>query len=255
MSDLIYDDCIRQLCSLDYAYILKLQPLFLTCKNIYTISNSCFNDIIKRDYRFLIRGNYMKNPKNVYLCLCEVYRGKYYICTSLLYQLIKTVISTNNNELMEILFKTVPNSLNSLDACDLIKYALKVKSSKLEYLLSRSSLIGLTQIYSIIDYYIHYKIDSPLDIKSIIDKYSYVTDDLTQTYLIERRLQQFKLFVDDKNCNELLAKAMVYNNKEAAKYIMSTYNYDKLKVYHILLTNYHVNTDQVYKFLTLSLEY
>lgn len=250
MLDVIPDDCIRYLCSLDHIYIINLQPLFLTCKKIYVISNRYFNDIINRDYKLLIQDNHIEYPKNAYLSMYKIYGNKIVIDISKLHYLMILIISTNNIELIMILYKTMLNSIKLLNFSDLIKHSLK-SSEVLSYLLTQSPLLSIFQVMTIVDYYDQNKINSIENIKNVMNKYDYHKNSVIINYLLHKNLKMFKLFIDYENCNEWLAKTICIDNKEAVKYIMTTFKYDTKKVYSILSENYPYNKDKIYEFLAL----
>lgn len=279
MLDSIPDDCLTHLYNIE-------SSLFLTCKRLYSISNVVFNEILKRDYKMLIRNNYLENAMKTYHCIYNVYGSEFVLCKDKLSNLIIKSLSTNNIELLGLLYKTFPNVINSqtiklklsteiiknkriddiefittlyniipsimnlqIIKFDLLKRAIYIKSLPIiNYLLSQTPLLSTYDTQEIIRYYFIYKINMPIIIDNIINTYDdhdYKEFIITLS-LVYNDMQLFNLNVNDDNATELLIRAINASNKEACKYIMTTFKYDETIVRNTVGSN-----DKSYVFYTL----
>ena len=160
------DDCFTYLCSL---YNLSKNNLFLTCQKLYQISNHYFNDVLKRDYKLLIRSNTLLNPKQSYASIFKIYGSSFIIHRYYLIELAEDCIITNNLELMTLLFKVAPNTMNTLDLIDnLMLMAMNKKNIIIfNYLVNEAPLLKKYTIEFFIRNYFYNKINEPLFKKSI----------------------------------------------------------------------------------------
>ena len=88
-------------------------PLLLTCHKIKGITNIVINNKLKDNYKIIIRNNTLLNPLPSYNNIYKIYKNKFTLNDKKLNDLISLLVKSNNNELLEILRKTIPNTINS----------------------------------------------------------------------------------------------------------------------------------------------
>lgn len=86
----------------------------------------------------------------------------------------------------------------------------------------------------IIHYYYFNKINSPIILKSIIDKNIEYKDIIICKSLTYDDLDTLKLFINDENANDLLTRAIKISNIKAAIYIIEHFKYDENIVQNLI---------------------
>ena len=202
MLDLL-NDCLLYLFNLNYPSFENIRSLFLTCNKLNLLSDVYINNILKKDFKLIIRDNHIKNPKSTYMLICKIYGSKFVLDKSKLQYLAVQSILTNNIELLEILYKTASHTMKSKDTIlILFRNALEVKSLDIvNYLLEQHQTIDEDLIIKIVNQYYSNKINSVLLLKSIIDKNNHYKETILSHSLYNNDLDIFKLFIDQ---NELL---------------------------------------------------
>jgi len=84
---------------------------FLVCRKIKSITDTVINNKLKLNYRIIIRNNNLLNPLHAYDLIYKIYNNNFTLGYSKMNNLILSAI--NNDELLEILLKTIPNTLYS----------------------------------------------------------------------------------------------------------------------------------------------
>ena len=68
------------------------------------------NDKLKNNYKILIRNNTLIYPLYAYYNIYKTYKNRFVICNDKLTKLLFLLLNNNNcSELLEILYKTIPN--------------------------------------------------------------------------------------------------------------------------------------------------
>ena len=230
------DDCFTYLCSL---YNLSKNNLFLTCQKLYQISNHYFNDVFI-NYKLLIRSNTLLNPKQSYASIFKIYGSSFIIHRYYLIELAKDCIITNNLELITLLFKVAPTTMNTVNLIDdLMLMAMNKKNIIIfNYLVNEAPLINKYIIEFFIRNYFYNKINEPLFLKSLYDLNVYHSIFLEQA-LYSHHLDLFKLVVNT-NVDDLLKKSIYKSNLNFAEYIMTNFKYDYYQLHKVLK---HCNTN------------
>jgi len=200
------DDCLLYLFNLNYPSFENTRALFLTCTKLNLLSDVYINNIIKKDFKLIIRDNNLKTPKQNYMLISKIYGSKFVLDKSKLQDLAIQSILTNNIELLELLHKTAAHSMKSKDtALILFRSALYVKSLDIvNYLLEQHQVIDEDLIIKIVNDYYSNKIDSVLIIKSIIDKNNEYKEDIMICSLQNNDLDIFKLFIGQNDLTDIL---------------------------------------------------
>jgi hypothetical protein len=154
------------------SFFENIGSLFLTCSKLNLLSDSYINNILKKDFKLIIRGNNLNNVKKSYMLIYKIYGNNFNFERSKLKGLAVQSLLTNNIELLELIHKAASSTMESEDTVyDLFANALNIKSLKLiNYLLEKYQIIDNFLIERIVTHYYVNKIDSPLILKSILDK-------------------------------------------------------------------------------------
>ena len=88
---------------------------FIISRQMKLIVDKVVNDKLKINYKILIRNNMLMNPLHAYNNLYKIYKNKYVLETEKVYKLLTLSINNNNLELIDILNKTIPNTIKSLE--------------------------------------------------------------------------------------------------------------------------------------------
>jgi len=197
------DDCLLYLFNLNYPSFENIRALFLTCNKLNLLSDVYINNILKKDFKLIIRDNHLKTPKQSYILIYKIYGSKFVLDKSKLQYLAVQSMITNNIELLEILYGTASHTMKSKDTVlILFRNALEVKSLNIiNYLLEQHQMIDEDLIIKIVNQYYSNKINSVLILKSIIDKNTNYKETILSHSLYNNDLDIFKLFIDQ---NELL---------------------------------------------------
>ena len=195
------DDCLKYLfrCS-SFGNII---PLFSTCNRLNVISDNYINDILKKDFRLLIRDNKLENIKKSYMSIYKIYGNKFILDKSKLQNLLNESIITNNMGLLQLLHKTSANSMKSTQTVFLLlKSALSIKSEMFfNYILEKHQIPNEEDIWEIVHYYYSNKINLPSILKKLFDKSKIYKEIIIMYSLNNNDLDIFKLLI---NQNELL---------------------------------------------------
>lgn len=84
-------------------------PQFLICTKIKSISDIVINEKLKRNYKILIKNNYLKCPLRSYYHIHKIYGNNFTLDPDKLRDLICLIIFVNNIELIDIINKTIPS--------------------------------------------------------------------------------------------------------------------------------------------------
>ena len=87
---------------------------FLVSTKIKLTSDIIINNKLKSNYKILIKDNYFKNPLQSYYYIRMIYGDKFIFGNDKLEDLLCLAIFNNNKELIDVLNKTLPNSLKSI---------------------------------------------------------------------------------------------------------------------------------------------
>lgn len=88
---------------------------FIISRQMKLIVDKVVNDKLKINYKILIRNKMLMNPLHAYNNLYKIYKNKYVLETEKVYKLLTLSINNNNLELIDILNKTIPNTIKSLE--------------------------------------------------------------------------------------------------------------------------------------------
>lgn len=223
------NDCLSYLFDTSYPSLKDITPLFITCHKLNTISDTCTNNILNKNYKLLIRNNHLKTPKQTYNSIYKIYEEKFVMCKTKLCDLAIQSVITNNVELLNLLHKNTSNTIKSIEfTMKLFKSALDIKSLEIINCLLEQYLILETELFhQIIHYYYYNKINSPIILKSIIDKNIEYKDIIICQSLTYNDLDTLKLFINDENADDLLTRAIKISNIKAAIYIIEHFKYDE----------------------------
>lgn len=165
------DDCLLYLFNLNYPSFENIKVLFLTCTKLNLISDIYINNILNKNFRLIIRDNYLKSAKKTYMSIYKLYGSTFTLERSKLEFLAVQSLLTNNIELLELLYKTASNTMKSQATIFVLFInALNIKSQFfINYLLEKHEIIDENLIEQIVTYYYVNKIDSPSILKSILD--------------------------------------------------------------------------------------
>ena len=232
------DDCLTYLFHVSYPFLKDITYLFITCHKLNTISNICINNILKKNYKLLIRNDYLKTPKQTYGSISRIYGEKFVMCKSKLCDLAVQSVLTNNTELLNLLHKNASNTIKSKESTMVLyQSALDIKSLEIiNCLLEHYPVLQKELFEKIIDYYYFNKINSPIILKNIIDKNIDHKDIIICKSLVCDDLDTLKFFIDDENANDLLTRAIKISNIKAAIYIIQHFKYDE-NILKILIEN------------------
>lgn len=110
---LLPNDCLSYLFDTSYPFLTDITPLFITCHKLNTISDTCTNSILQKNYKLLIRNNYLKTPKQTYNSIYKIYGEKFVMCKTKLCDLAFQSVITNNIELLGLLHKNASKTMKS----------------------------------------------------------------------------------------------------------------------------------------------
>lgn len=240
MLDLIPEDYFTYLCNINYKCYKDSMSIFLTCRKLYLMGNTITNNILGKNYKVLIQDYYIEDPKKTYCNIYDTYGRDFTMlkynskltnfitCKSKITNLAIESILTNNINLLYLLYKVVPDSMNMKDVkTKMIKAAMDVKSiSTVNYLLLQSPLLAIFEAEEIVIYYYSNKINSHNIIETIIahnDTYVYT---FMKQSLINHDLHIFKLLANDENVNWALKTAIHESDTNAVRYMTDTFEYD-----------------------------
>ena len=71
------DDFFSHLFQMNYPSFKNISPLFSTCNKLNLLSNLYIINIIKKDYKLLVRNYYVKSPKRIYNSIYKIYGNKF----------------------------------------------------------------------------------------------------------------------------------------------------------------------------------
>lgn len=130
--------------------------LSLTCKNMYHVSIKSYNELLTKHYSIIVRKNTIIAPCKIYGLINNIYHGNFDLNIHKLHKLIQVSIMKNHIELFNILLKTFPNNMKSINGW---KYYLSAIKNGDFYI--ASSLLTLKNInyytYQSVQYYYNYK--------------------------------------------------------------------------------------------------
>ncbi len=223
------DDCFSYLFDISYPFFKDVIPLFITYYKLNIISNTCTNNILQKNYKLLIRDYDLKNPKKVYNSIYKIYGDKFVMCRYKLFNLANQSVTTDNIELLDLLYKNASNSMKSRDIIyKLFESALNIKSLDIIVcLLEQYSVLEEELFEKIIHHYYYIKVDAPIILKIIINKNIKHKDIIISKLLTHDDLDILKLFINDTNCYDLLTRAIKISNIKAVIYIIEHFDYDK----------------------------
>lgn len=218
---------------------------FLVCNKIKSLSDKMINDKIKRNYKPLIKDNYLKNPLRSYSIIYKVYGNNFVVSIEKLDLLLREVISNNNKELFDILNDTMPSFMK------LGKNKSKLFSSH-ESQNKQNMLVDLTlenlkenrydlitlRIFSYVIQHAYIIITTTyLEQLKIIIKNEEYKKKLIHFCLINDDINILQLIIDSSNSNNLLSKAIILASPKITTYISQNYGYDRQFVIDYLFYN------------------
>lgn len=211
MLDVIPDDYFTYICHLDYPYFDKYISLFSTCKRLHALSNAFVHNLLSNNYKLLIRNYNIENSKRMHNCVYDIYGDNFTMCTIKLNDLAVKSVQTNNMELLNLLYEIAPLTMSSQYLnVRMIKSALEIKSLDLiNHLLGKNP---------------------PFTINVIPGEY-YRSRDITQCILNDD-LFIFMDFVDRKNAEDFLIRAIKASSIKIVNYIITRFKLDK----HLIAT-------------------
>lgn len=257
MLDSIPDDYFTYLCNNDYPYFKTYTYLFLTCNKLYLLNKTYINNLVNSNYKLLIKNNHIENPKRIHNCIYEVYGSKFIMCKFKLNDLAIKSISTDNIELLKLLYKIAPNTMKSEELkLDMFRSAFNIKSPQIvNYLLSQSPSLPRDEMERIIKHYFCNQINSPILLINIIllnDPHHICgTKELViESALRHNDLSMLQLLMNDNDATELLIRSIKMNNIRTSANIMQNLKYDKNKFFEVI---YPYKESYTYMFNVLSM--
>ena len=192
------DDCLLYLFNLNYPSFENIRSLFLTCTRLNLLSDVYINNVLKKDFKLIIRDNNLNNAKESYMLIYKIYGNIFTLDKSKLQFLAVQSLLTNNIELLELLYKTASNTLKSkMTVFALFRTALNIKSEFfINYLLEKNKIIDNELIAEIVSHYYINNIDLPEILKNIIDKnenYNEHKDDIVMNVCLKRKIYSLYL--------------------------------------------------------------
>jgi hypothetical protein len=222
------NDCFFYLFDISYPSLRDIIPLFLTCNKLNSISDSYVNVVLNKDYKMIIRNNYLKTPKHTYNSIYKIYGNKFVMCKTKLSDLAVESMITNNAELLKLLHKTASNTMESIDLT-LIKYY------------SDNNMNSPLILENIINKDIKDNEDFIIS-KSLTASKSLINNDLDKSLIVSKSLfvndlDTLKLFINNENANDVLIRAIKISNIKASIYIIEHFDYDKNIVKDLIINS------------------
>lgn len=213
---------------------------FLVCHRIKLITDKVINNKLKQNYKIIIRNNNLLNPLHAYNNIYKIYKNKFILSDNKLNTFILLLIKNNNMELLEILRKTIPNSMNSGKIeVRLLNVALECKNDNIDKSLLSKDFYELKDIIInkeiIIDLLKnHYNdiIQFKTFIKNLISSNSIYEQILTIFCIANDDVNILQFLINKSNVNNLEQYAEAFLSMKIIKYIQSNYQYsDDIQIY------------------------
>ena len=87
---------------------------FLVCRRIKLLSDIVINNKLRTNYKILIKNNYLNCPLRSYYHIHKIYGCNFTLDSDKLQNLICLIIFNNNIELIEVICKTMTNSIKHI---------------------------------------------------------------------------------------------------------------------------------------------
>lgn len=207
---------------------------FVVCHKIKLSINTVINNKLKNDYKIIIRNNHLLNPLHSYDNINKIYNNKFTLNDKKLNNLILLVIKNKNHELLEILRKTVPNTMNS-DKIEtrLLNVSLECQNDNINPTLlnsyffeSKYIIINKKTIVDLLKNYYDDIIKFKTFIRNLIHTNLAYQDTLMIFCVINGDVNIAQILINKSNVNDFMRLARTVSSNKIIKYIETNNQYN-----------------------------
>lgn len=219
---------------------------FMICHRIKLISDKMVNNKLKQNYKIIIRNNNLLNPLHAYHNIYKIYKNKFILSDSKLNNFMLLLIKSNNMELLEILYKTIPKTMNS-DKIEtrLLNIFLECKNDNIdktslsEYFSElKNIIINKDIIVDLLKNYYDDIIKFKTFLKNLISSNSIYEEILKIFCIVNDDINILELILDEANIHQLIKYSRAFSSKKITTYIESNYRYIDDLNQNILVNNF-----------------